>query len=174
MDDTDLKQQSLAAIDAERAAWQALVAAVGTDRMQEPGPMGEWTFKDLAAHLTGWRHYSIARIEAVNRGEPLPSTPWPPELTDDDSINDWIYARERDRPLTDVLADADATFSRLTAAVETLDDVQLADPGRYPWMEGRSLGDVLISRYYFAHLHEEHEPGLRAWLAQRKNSPADG
>ena len=27
--------------------------------MTEPGPMGEWTFKDLAAHLLGWRERTI-------------------------------------------------------------------------------------------------------------------
>ena len=161
------KSRALAAIEAERAAWCDLVAEVGQNRMLEPGPMGDWTFQDLAAHLTGWRQYSIARIEAVHRGEPIPPPPWPVEMTDDDAINDWIYAHERDRPADDVLADADATFSRLRAVVETMHDEELNDPRRFPWMEGRSLGDVLISRYYFAHLHEEHESAVRAWLASR-------
>ncbi len=167
-----IKQQALAAIDAERAAWHELVAAVGTHRMNEPGPMGDWTFKDLAAHLTGWRQYSISRIEAVQRGEPSPATPWPQELTDEDAINAWIYEREHDRPLADVLADADATFLRLRAAVEAMSDEELADPRRFPWMEGRSLGDVLISRSYFAHLHEEHEPDLRAWVERAHTGKA--
>lgn len=47
------KGQALAAIDAERNAWRELVAAVGPGRMDAPGPMGDWTFKDLVAHLTG-------------------------------------------------------------------------------------------------------------------------
>jgi len=32
--------------------------------MEEPGAMGEWTFKDPASHLTGWREQTIARVEA--------------------------------------------------------------------------------------------------------------
>jgi hypothetical protein len=167
MDGSYMRQQALAAIDAERAAWRELVTTVGTDRMNEPGPMGDWTFKDLAAHLTGWRQYSIARIVAVHRGEGVPPPPWPQEFTTDDEINEWIYAREHDRPLDAVLADADATFTRLHAIVETMNDEELTDPTRFPWMEGRSLSDVIISRYYFAHLHEEHEPDLRAWLDSR-------
>jgi len=172
MDVMTVKQQALAAIDEERAAWHELVTAVGIERMDEPGPMGEWTFKDLAAHLTGWRQYSLSRIEAVHRGEVDAPTPWPQDLPDDDAINDWIYAREHDRPLADVLADADATFARLSAIVEELSDEELVEPGRFHWMEGRSLGDVLVSRYYFAHLHEEHEPGIRAWLDRRQTAGA--
>ena len=46
------KGETLAAIERERAAWENLLAEVGEDRMLEPGPMGDWTFKDLVAHLT--------------------------------------------------------------------------------------------------------------------------
>jgi hypothetical protein len=39
---------------ADRQVWGDLVAEVGRERMLEPGPMGEWTFKDMAAHLAAW------------------------------------------------------------------------------------------------------------------------
>lgn len=173
MPDHITKADALAAIDAEREIWLRLVAEVGDDRMEEPGPMGVWTFKDLAAHLTGWRQHSIARIEAVQRGEPLPPTPWPAALAEDDDINAWIYAREQDRPVDAVLADAEATFDRLRAVVAPMSDDQLNDANRFPWMEGRSFGDVLVSRYYFAHLHEEHMVAIRTWLTTRAASSSD-
>ena len=52
---TTTKGDLLEAIEREREAWEALLAEVGEDRMLEAGPMGEWTFKDLVAHLNGWR-----------------------------------------------------------------------------------------------------------------------
>src|SRR4051812_34915212 len=58
-----------AAVRADRTSWQELVSEVARDRMNEPGPMGDWTFKDLAGHLAGWRNYRIAQFEAVARGE---------------------------------------------------------------------------------------------------------
>ncbi len=66
------KDELLASIEGERDAWNALVSEVGEGRMEEPGPMGAWTFKDLAAHLTGWRERTIGRIEAAGRSEPEP------------------------------------------------------------------------------------------------------
>ncbi|MFI5275949.1 MAG: hypothetical protein ACHQ1E_01655, partial [Ktedonobacterales bacterium] len=36
----------------ERAQWQALLARVGPDRMEQPGVEGEWSMKELVAHLT--------------------------------------------------------------------------------------------------------------------------
>ena len=151
-------------IVAERAAWNDLVSTVGPDRMQEPGPMGDWTFKDLAAHLTGWRERSIARLEAAGRGEGDPPPPWPADLTDDDDINDWIQARAANQSVTEVLAAADASFAELSAAVQALPDDALWDQARFPWLEGQSIGEVILDRSYFDHFHDEHESDVRTWL----------
>ena len=154
------KDDLLAQIQAEHANWRALVAEVGEERMEQPGPMGDWTFKDLAAHLTGWRERTIRRLEAGPDREP--PIPWPSHLTDDDEINQWIYEQNRDRPLREVLAEADASYQRLAAAVAALPEEDLTTPGRFAWMEGKPL----VDGDFFGHLHEEHEPDIRAWLAQ--------
>jgi len=157
------KAAVVATIRADQAFWRALVAEVGPDRMTEPGPMGEWTFKDLASHLAGWRNYRIAQLEAAGRGEPEPPTPWPAELEEDDDINDWIHARDRDRSVDEVVADYDSTFERLAAAIERLPDSTVSDPDAFPW----TGGEPLIAGDFTMHLHEEHLPAVRAWLDGR-------
>jgi hypothetical protein len=121
--------------------WEELVAQVGQDRMLEPAFAGDWTFKDVAAHLNAWRSRSLDRIEAATRGQPEPATPWPAELTDDDSINAWIYERSQDRLLMDVLTDASGSYARLRDAVEALPEGELFDRNRFPWLKGGSLGE---------------------------------
>src|SRR5579884_1100926 len=39
-------------LKAERARWDALLAQVGADRMEEPGVEGAWSVKEIVAHLT--------------------------------------------------------------------------------------------------------------------------
>jgi hypothetical protein len=147
-----------------RDSWRRLVAAVGEERMEQPGPMGAWTFKDLAAHLTGWREVLIARLEAgPGREQPMP---WPATLIEDDDINAWIYAQNRDRPLRDVLADAEASYARVAAAIAALPEEDVTTPGRFSWLEGQAL--VRMADFP-GHLAEEHEPNVRAWLAGQRD-----
>jgi hypothetical protein len=154
------------AIGKEWDDWEELVGKISPERMLEPAFAGGWTFKDLIAHLNGWRSRSLDRIEAAERGQPDPPPPWPAELTDDDSINAWIHEQSQERLLMDVLTDASGSFARLRDAVEVLPEDELFDPKRFPWMDGTSLGDAIVSGDFFGHLHEEHLPDIRAWLAR--------
>lgn len=147
---------------ADQRFWRDIVAEVGRDRMSEPGPMGEWTFKDLAAHLAAWRNYRIPMVEAAGRGESMPRPPWPDDLAEDDydAINAWFQERDAARSLDDVLDDYDRSFERLAAALEALPESVAHDPNGLPWMSG----EAAIEADFTEHLHDEHMPTVRAWL----------
>jgi hypothetical protein len=160
----DPKARLLDQIERERRRWRDLVAEVGEQRMEQPGPMGDWSFKDLAAHLLGWRNRTIARLEAAAAGRPAPPPPWPTELEggDDDPVNDWIHEQHRDRPAADVLADVDASYERLAKVIRDLPDDRLTDPNAFPWLGGETLAEQDL----FGHLHDEHEASIREWLGR--------
>jgi uncharacterized protein (TIGR03083 family) len=161
------REELLREIHDEQASWQALLDEVGEDRMDEPGPMGDWTFKDLAAHLLFWQERMFDRMEAGPDGDP--PAPWPTELGDEDEddnweeINAWIREQHIERPLSDVLADVDRSFERFAELIATMPEEDLMTPGRYA-----AMGDkALIETDFFGHLHEEHEPSVREWLQSR-------
>ncbi len=147
----------------EQRAWREVVSEVGEDHMLEPGPMGDWSFRDLAAHLLGWRERTLARLEAAAAGRPEPPTPWPAELEDDDAINDWIQEQSSGRSAQDVLQAVDASFDRLAHALAAFPDERLTDPAGVPGAEGTPAIDV----DWVSHWHHEHEPSVRDWLARR-------
>jgi hypothetical protein len=149
-------------IEAIRERWRRLVADVGEDRMELPGAMGDWSFKDVALHLSAWRRRTIDRLEAAGRGDPPPSAPWPAELgeDEDDPINAWIHEQTKDRPLSDVLAEADATYDAFISAILGLPLKDATDPERFDWLEGEALVDADFSGHLAG-----HEPDVRRWLA---------
>jgi hypothetical protein len=145
----------------EYASWEALLAQIGEERMERPGVAGPWSIKDIVAHLTAWRRRTVARIDAVARGQPEPKPEWPAELHDDDEINAWFHARDRDRPLREVLTDSRRVFDQLVAAISKLPEDVVADASRFPWTEGAPLSGATL----FGHFHEEHEADMRKWAA---------
>jgi hypothetical protein len=167
MSDSGRRATWLERIGRERQMWERLLAEVGDDRMLEPGAAGAWSFKDVVAHLNGWRVLTLARLEAARDGRDPEPPPWPAHLDEDvesdlDEINDWIYRAGQDRSLQDLLAEYSQSFDRMAAAVSAVSDQDLTNPARYPWLGGHPLEAVLDGT--FGHFHEEHEPGLRAWL----------
>jgi hypothetical protein len=162
MTETAIRDRVVAYIAAERAWWRDLVEEIGEERMNEPGPMGEWTFKDLAAHVLGWRERTIRRLESAAQGRGTPPSPWPSDLDgDDDRVNDWIQEQSRDRSVRDVLDDVDRSYERLANAVAALPEDVLTRPGAFDWLGDQSLADLDP----FSHVHDEHESSIRAWLA---------
>ena len=123
--------------------------------------MGDWTFKDVASHLTTWRRRTIDRLAAASHGDAMPPLPWPAELgeDEDDPINSWIHEQTKDRPLADALADAEKSYDHLATAVNRFADDDLSDPDRFPWLGGTALADADFG----GHLGT-HEADVRRWL----------
>ena len=153
------RAEQIAAIRADQQFWRELTAQVGPDRFAEPGPMGEWTFGDLAGHLVGWRNRTLARLEAFSRGQPDSPDPWPAEFGDDDAINDWIHDWHAGRTPGQLVGDYEASYDRLVAVLDAIPNDKLTDPNAIPW-----VGGPLVDIDFTGHLHDEHVPSVRAWL----------
>lgn len=159
------KQQLIEQIRQERAGWEALLAEIGEAQMTQPNTMGDWSFKDVLVHLTAWWQREVARLEAARRGERPAGHPSQPDVQ---VINQWTYEINKYRPLPVVLQQAQAAWQGLENAVQQLTEEELVEPGRFPWLEGQALGPGVLDGF-FQHLHEEHEPLIRAWL--KKTAP---
>jgi hypothetical protein len=156
------RAEQIAAIRADQQFWRDLAAEVGPNRYAEPGPMGEWSFGDVAGHLLGWRNRTLARLEAFSRGAPDPPNPWPAGIEDEDAVNAWIRDQHSDRTPAQLVGDYDAAYDRLVAIIEAMPNAKLTDPDAIPW-----AGSALVDVDFTNHLHDEHVPSVRAWLAEQ-------
>lgn len=156
-------------LKAEYRQFQALLDQIGPARMTRPGVAAHWSMKDILAHLNGWHPTLIGPLQAALRGEPKPPPPWPAALKEDDEINAWIYERNRERPLSEILAETHHQIQQLLALLEALpDDVRIEDVHHQErvyhlvW-----LGEErFVAGEFFDHFHDDHEPDVRAWLAK--------
>lgn len=157
------KPELISWLQAEYRQWEAFLEQIGPERMEQPGVTGNWSIKDIVAHLTGWNRWLVARLNAARDDEPQPSPRWPASLQNDDEINAWIYENSRDQSLQDVLAESRQVFQQLVATVERFPDDLTIDPS-YRIVR---FGDQRFSvSEFFDHFHDDHEPDMRAWLSR--------
>jgi hypothetical protein len=148
--------------------WEVFLDQIGPECMDQVGVNGDWSMKDIVAHLTGWNRNLVARLQAAQRGEPEPPPPWPANLQTEDEINAWIYETNRHRSVREVLSETHQVFQQLLAAIEALrDDVRIEriEPAYHlVWVNDQRF----LAGEFFDHFRDDHEPDIRAWLAREE------
>src|SRR5689334_21937574 len=62
------KQTLLDLMELHRAAWDDLIARFSHDRLLEPGVEGEWSVKDVIAHVAAYEDWTAEQMENAHRG----------------------------------------------------------------------------------------------------------
>jgi hypothetical protein len=169
------REEALARYDAEMKRWTAALDAVGMDRMDEPGVMGEWSAKHLVAHLAGWQWKTLASMRAALSDGEYPPTPWPAVFNDPDSweedgevqaVNQWIHDNAEPIPAEEIVANSLRQWRDIRDIIAGLDETQLNDSSLFPRLEGQSLGRVLAHGVLSGHTQEHLDDDLEPWLVR--------
>jgi hypothetical protein len=150
------KSELLAAIRRDRARLDALLASVPRERMTEPTLDGARSVKDVLAHISAWEKICMALVrnktpvDPPHSGETRPST---------DLINQRVYEGSRDRPLEDVVADAQRSYADMLALVESLSDDALA---ALQGAGGPPVAELVSGNS--DHHYREHIAQIERWL----------
>lgn len=159
------QSQLLTTLRAERAQWQALLASIGPEHMTQPGAAGEWSVKDVIAHINVYEHWLVDWLQAARRGEfPTPSVLDTPGT---DARNTAAYELTRALSLAEVQAEATRNFQALLAVLEQFPAEDFTQPERTEWFmnpywsQTRTIGEAVLN-YTLEH-YAEHTPSLRAW-----------
>lgn len=151
------KSRLIASIRESRARWEALLAEVPRQRMEEPGAAGHWSVKDVVAHLAWHELEMIGMLRArALVGSPLWNLPT-------DERNAAIYEQNRHRPLKDVLAEAGQAYPQLLAELEKIASEDLNDPDRFAGMPPDWVPAEIIAQNTFEH-YDDHIPWMKDWL----------
>ena len=148
------KRELLDGMAHARREFDEILGRIPRDRFLEPGRWGEWTLKDLVAHVAAYERWTAQQL--VN--EPSAEQKAEAEQVAGegvDALNRMIYETHRDDPLDEVLAESAAAHRALCEAVESLTEEQLASP---MWMTGgRTLFEMIPDQsdvHYADHLDD--------------------
>lgn len=139
------KKQLLETIEVEHNALEGLLAGLSAVQITQPGVVGEWSVKDVLAHLLEWQQMVLSWHSAGLKGK-VPAVPaeglnW----AQIPLLNQQIYEKHRKRPLADIQKEFKASHRKMLSTIQGLSDEELFTRGRYTWTKNNTLGTYFVS-----------------------------
>jgi hypothetical protein len=91
------------------------IDALSEEQMTRSNTVGQWSVKDILAHITAWDRVVIGHIEAAENGEP----PRRFSREEVDAFNREVIDETVDYDLADVMEDLNETHDELMSLIET-------------------------------------------------------
>jgi len=118
------KQQFLNKLDQGWEALQAAPAGLPEARLAEPGVVGDWSVKDIIAHITTWEDEALKYLPLVLAGVRPPR--YSTQYGSLDAFNALMTQQKRALSLAEVQVQAAATHQRLLAYLASVPDEPFA------------------------------------------------
>jgi hypothetical protein len=133
------KKELLDSIRTTREQLEKKFSKLTPNQMVFPGSMGDWSVKDILAHLVDWEQRFIGWYKAGLRGE-VPATPEPGmtwrELP---KLNQKGYERHKSESLDDVLNNYENAYKEILEIIKVMSEQEIFVPKYYKWTGDSSL-----------------------------------
>jgi len=163
MDDTPSKTEFLERILTSRSKLDEVVGSTDPLFMTAPGASGDWSVKDILAHIT-W--YEQEMLDAVLNRALIGSDLWDVSL---ELRNQTLYEENRNRDLKDVLDDYKIVFESMIDTMETLTDEDFLDASHFAKMPSNWKPWEVFASNTYEH-YDDHLVELSAWQVNNSKS----
>ena len=117
------KQQLLKRLEKAWAAIKESYAGLSDSQLMEPGVMGNWSVKDILAHVTTWEEESLKYLPLIITGGKPPRYI---QYGGIDAFNAQMTEQKRGLALSDVLGQLDETHRRLIDYIRSVPEEHFA------------------------------------------------
>ena len=163
MDQPVSVQQLTETIRTTWSIWGELLSRVDREQLTSPGVAGEWSLKEIIAHITWFEKEMVGLITThALVGSELWNLPT-------DERNAAIYEEVRHQPLEQVLEESATVHQQLVEVLPTLSDEDLTDPSGFPNMPPDWQPGMLIAQNTYEH-YQDHIKDVERWLENRDSS----
>src|ERR1044071_6064725 len=123
------KRQLLNQLDKSWAAIKESYAGLSDALMTEPGVTGDWSVKDILAHITTWEEEALKYLPLIIKGDRPPR--YSSMYGGINAFNAQMTQQKRGLSLSDVLKQLDETHSRLIAYIQGTPEEQFTRETRF-------------------------------------------
>jgi hypothetical protein len=144
---------------------KSILGKLSDDAIVKSGVQGDWSVKDIVAHITVWQERGTRWIQDISKGInpniPLEGHTW----RDYDQLNEEIYQKNRSKPIDEIVNQLEKSFEELIETIENFPQDKLEE-AFYPEGARQSSfsGKEIIS---FRYIHyKSHIKHIETWLEQ--------
>ena len=123
------RQQLLKQLDKAWATFRASYAGLSDAQLTERGVTGNWSVKDIIAHVTWWEEEALKHLPLVVNGDRPPR--YSVTYGGIDAFNSRMTEEKRDLLLADVLRQQDETHRRLVDYIQGAPEEQITRETRF-------------------------------------------
>lgn len=145
------KQQLLNQLDKAWAAIKESYAGLSDAQMTKPGVTGDWSVKDILAHITTWEEEALKYLPLILEGGRPPR--YSVRYGGINAFNAQMTEQKRGLSLSDVLKQLDETHHRLIKYIHQVPEDQFTKETRFR----RRLRQDTYSHY------PKHARSIRQW-----------
>jgi hypothetical protein len=118
----------------ERKRLEQNLGRLTREQMLQPGVVGEWSAKDVLAHLADWEAHMPVWMEAARSGDTVAEIETGLNWKQFDAFNQRIYERHCHQSLEEVLDYFQETHRHFMEWVEAMPEEEMLERGRYAFI----------------------------------------
>jgi hypothetical protein len=123
------RQQLLQKLDQAWAEIKESYAGLSDSQLTEPGVMGDWSVKDILAHVTWWEEEALKHLPLIIKEGRPPR--YSTQYGGIDAFNALMTERKQDLSLADVLQQQEETHRRLIDYLQSAPEEQFTQATRF-------------------------------------------
>lgn len=164
MPEQKTKHQIIKRLETERKRLEANLATLTPAAMLETGVVGEWSVKDILAHLADWEAHMPVWVTEARSGAVVVTPEHGYSWDRLDLFNKTIYERHRDQPLDTVLEYFHGTHAQFMEMVVVMPETELLTPRYYSFTGKGAIWDWLKA---YANHDLWAKTQIRKWMKKR-------
>jgi len=155
------KAELISQVESSRSELVQLLDGISVIDKCRARTCGEWSIKDVMAHITFWERsvstWYQAGVEGKTVDAPAPGFGW----DQIDQLNQSVYETHQADPLKAVQATFERSFAEVTTLINSMRETELFEKHQYAWL-GEFILVELVLNNTVDHYREHHE-SILAW-----------
>jgi uncharacterized protein (TIGR03083 family) len=155
MSDTDKPLNKAELLDQVEIEWKKLdelLSDLSPEQITQPDPAGEWSIKDIIAHLTAWEGRMVAWVEMIQQG----GSPHGPKNWDE--IHRWnaeTFQQTKDMDLAAIFDQFRHTHQAVLDTIKSLSEEQLQTGYTEHWPKDQLWHGIAVDAAWHFKEHRE-------------------